>query len=145
MRVRELRVEYRPREDLLFDPDRCLSCPREMATFLFPILEHEPVEVFLVLCLTTKFRLIAYHEMGRGGIDSVLASPRDVFKTVLLANAFSFAVAHNHPSGETTPSPNDHALTRTLAAGATLLDLGFVDHLIVGDQRYFSFKEAGAL
>ena len=146
MRVRELRVEYRPREDLpAFDASCSLNSPRETATFLIPILEREAVEVFLVLCLTTKHQLIAYHEMGRGGVDTVLASPREVFKTALLANASSFVVAHNHPSGDPTPSPNDNALTRTLAAGAILLDLGFVDHVIVGDGRYFSFKEAGAL
>ena len=144
MRIRELRVEYRPREDLP-TLDATLASPRETATFLVPVLEHEPVEVFLVLCLTTKHRLIAYHELGRGGIDSVLASPREIFKIALLSNAAAIVVAHNHPSGDPTPSPNDNALTRTLAAGAILLDLGFLDHVIVGDGCYFSFKETGVL
>ena len=146
MRVRELRIECRPREDLpCIDASGPLSTPRETATFLIPLLEHEPVEVFVVLCLTTKHRLIAYHEVGRGGVDGVMASPREIFKAALLSNASSCVVAHNHPSGDPTPSPNDHALTRTLAAGAMLLDIGFLDHVIVGDGRYFSFKEGGAL
>ena len=145
MLVRELTVQYRVRPDLPAYDDHVLRIPREVAAFLRPILENEPVEVFLVLCLTVKHRPLAYHELGRGGIDSVLASPREIFKIALLANAAAIVVAHNHPSGDPTPSPNDNALTRTLAAGAILLDVGFLDHVIVGDGRYFSFKEMGVL
>ena len=145
MLVRELIVQYRPRPNLPTYDAHILGAPREMAAFLFPILEHESVEVFLVLCLTVKHRLLAFHELGRGAIDKVIVSPRDVFKTVLLANAASFAVAHNHPSGDHTPSPDDTALTRTLAAGATLMSVQFLDHIILGDGRYYSFKEGGSL
>ena len=145
MLVRELTVHYRPRPDLPAYGDQIFSAPRDAAAFLTPILEHEPVEVFLVLCFSTKHQLIAFHELGRGGLHSVLASPREIFKTALLANAAAIVVGHNHPSGDPTPSPDDSALTRRLAAGAVLLDVAFLDHVIVGDGCYYSFKETGGL
>ena len=98
-----------------------------------------------MLCLTVKHQLLAYHELGRGTIDTVSVSPRDVFKTALLANAAAIAVAHNHPSGDPTPSPNDIALTRTLAAGAVLMGIQLLDHIILAEGRYYSFKESGVL
>jgi DNA repair protein RadC len=144
MFVRELRVTYEPRPDLAaIDDQRILNVPRETAAFLVPILENEPVEVFVVVLLTTKHRVLAYHEVARGAIDSVHVSPRDIFKAVLLGNAAALAVGHNHPSGDPTPSPEDCAITRTLSAGATLLGVQFLDHVIVGNGRYYSFKEGG--
>ena len=145
MRVRELIVAYRSGPDLPTYDGAALGTPKEVATLLVPLLEHEAVEVFLVLCLTTRHDLIAYHELGRGGLDSVLSSPREVFKIALLSNAASIIVAHNHPSGDPTPSQNDFALTRALVSGAKLLEVGFLDQVIVGDGRYYSFKEAGML
>ena len=145
MLVRELTVQYRTRPDLPAYDAHILGAPREAAAFLRPILENEPVEVFLVLCLTVKYQLLAYHELGRGTIDTVSVSPRDVFKTALLANAAAIAVAHNHPSGDPTPSANDIALTRTLAAGAVLMGIQLLDHIILAEGRYYSFKESGVL
>ena len=100
MLVRELTVQYRARSDLPAYDAQTFRTPREAATFLRPILENEPVEVFLVLCLTVKHHLLAYHELGRGTIDTVSVSPRDIFKAAQLTNAGAIAVSHNHPSGD---------------------------------------------
>lgn len=146
MRVRELRIEYRPREDLPEVPHDCtFRSPCETASFLIPILEHEPVEVFVVVLLSAKCRVLAFHEVARGTIDSVHASPRDIFKAALLGNAASLVVGHNHPSGDPSPSPDDCALTRVVSAGANILGFHFLDHVIVGDGRYYSFKEGGTI
>lgn len=145
MIVRELIVQYRPRPDLPPLDCRVLTHPRDLAAFIRPILENEPVEVFLVLCLTTKYQVLAFREIGRGTIDKVIVSPREIFQVVLLANAAVLAVAHNHPSGDPTPSPDDMALTRAIAAGATLMSIQFLDHIIWGGDRYYSFKEGGGL
>ena len=145
MIVRELHVEYRARPDLPPSDCRVLTHPRDTAAFVRPLLEHQAVEVFLVLCLTTNHRVLAFHELGRGTISSVTVSPREIFQTALLTNAAAVAVAHNHPSGDPTPSPEDTALTRAIAAGACLIGIQFLDHVIWGEDRYYSFKEGGRL
>ena len=146
MQVRELCVQYRARPDLPpFDYQRVLSNPRELVDFLLPILGQEPVEVFVMVCLTTKFHLLGFHEVARGSIDNVHVAPRDIFKTAILSNAAMFVVAHNHPSGDPTPSPDDVAITRAIAAGAQLMSVPILDHIVIGDGRYFSFKEGGQL
>lgn len=146
MFVRELRVTYEARPDLpASDVSQSLNVPSQAAAFLAPILEKEPVEVFVVVCLNTKHRVLAYRELARGAVAGVHVSPAEVFKTVLLANAPGFLVAHNHPSGDPTPSGDDGALTRRLVAGAELLGLELLDHIVVAADRYYSFKEGGLL
>lgn len=68
-----------------------------------------------------------------------------MFKAALLANAAAIVVSHNHPSGDPTPSPDDVELTRRLAAAGEVLGVPVLDHIIIGDGRYYSFKEAGCL
>ncbi len=148
MRLRELTVRYAVKKDSEGQPivvGRALSNPRETALSLMTVLQDEPSEVFAILCVTTKHRVIAYHEVSRGTIDSTLAHPREVFKAALLANAAAIVVSHNHPSGDPTPSPDDVELTRRLAAAGEVLGVPVLDHIIIGDGRYHSFKEAGCL
>jgi DNA repair protein RadC len=111
--------------------------------FLRNLLDHEAVEVFLILCLNTKHSLLAYHELSRGTLDSTLVHPREVFKAAMLANAASVVLGHNHPSGDPTPSPDDIALTMRLVQAGELLGVRVLDHLILGGDGYHSFKEKG--
>ena len=147
MLVRELTVQYRTRPDLpAFDARRILSKPKDAADFLRPILENEPVEVFLVLCLTTKHRIVAYHEVSRGTIDSTRVHPREVFKIALLANSAAIVLGHNHPSGDPDPSLDDLDLTARLLQAGGLLGIPVLDHIVIGhDGRYYSFKEGARL
>ena len=71
--------------------------------------------------------------------------PRDVFREAMLGAASAVVVFHNHPSGDPTPSPDDVELTRRLAAAGTLMGIDLVDHIVLGDVRYCSFKEMGKL
>lgn len=137
-RVRELTVRYEPvREgmDALFIT-HMLTGPIDAAPLFLTRLEHEPNEVFAMLCLTTRHGVIGYHDVARGALDSVTAAPRDV---ALLANAAAIIVAHNHPSGDPTPSEDDRRMTDRLVAAGELLGVSVLDHIIVGDNRYFSF------
>jgi DNA repair protein RadC len=146
MQVRELCVQYRARPDLPpFDDGRVLTTPQQLVDFLVPILGQESVEVFVMVCLSTKFHLLGFHEVARGSIDNVHVAPRDIFKAAILSNAAMFVVAHNHPSGDPTPSPDDIAITRAISAGAQLMSVPMLDHIVIGDGRYFSFKEGGQL
>jgi DNA repair protein RadC len=147
-RLRELTVRYTLKRDGSGRPvviGRALTTPRDSAAILVPLLQHEPSEVFAILCLSTKRRVIAFHEVSRGSLDSTLVHPREVFKAAILANAGAIIICHSHPSGDPTPSPDDLHLTRQLAAAGTLLGIEVLDHIIVGDGRYVSFREIGHL
>jgi DNA repair protein RadC len=117
--------------------------PSDAIDLIRPRLEHEPVEVCCVLLINTKKRLIGIHEIGRGTLDVCLVHPRDVFKAALLANAAGIIVAHNHPSGDPTPSADDIALNGRLRRCSELIGVELLDFLIVGHGRAFSFKESG--
>jgi DNA repair protein RadC len=144
--VRELTVGYRLRRIRRpVWPDGRLHTPQATAAVLISILRHEPIEVCGILCLSTRLDLLAYHELSRGTLDSTVVHPRDVFRTALLANAASVVVAHNHPTGDPTPSPDDMVLTARLKAAGELLGVPLTDHVIVGSGRYYSFQEAGLL
>ena len=124
---------------------RSAGRPADAAGALMTLLADEPAEVFAILCLTTKHRLIAFHEVSPGILDSTLVHPREVFKAALLANAAAIVAGHNHPSGDPTPSPDDIVLTRRLAAAGEILGVPLLDHVIVGEGRYYSFKEGARL
>lgn len=148
MKLRELTIRYAVRKDHDGQPvvvGREFGRPSDAAAALMPLLQDEPAEVFAILCLTTKHRVIAYHEVSRGTLDSVLVSPREVFTAALLAHAAAIVATHNHPSGDPTPSPDDLDVTRRLAAAGDVLGIPLLDHIIVGDGRYYSFKEVGCL
>jgi len=145
-RLRELTIRYRAKTDGDGRPTvvpRVLSRPADCAAVLADLLRDESCEVFGILCLTTKHRLIAYHEVSRGSLDSTLVHPREVFKAALLANAAAIVLAHNHPSGDPTPSPDDVALTTRLRAVGELIGIDVLDHVVIGDNRYVSFQELG--
>jgi DNA repair protein RadC len=147
-RLRELRVRYSLRKDEKGRPmtmGRILNSPSDAASVLIELLENEPAEVFAILCVTTKHRVIGYHEVSRGTLDSTTAHPREVFKTAVMVNAASILLAHNHPSGDPTPSSDDIQLTRRLIDAGEILGIQVLDHIIVGDGRYVSLRELGRL
>jgi len=95
--LRELTVRYSVKKTDAGEPvvvGRALKSPRESAALLMRLLDDQPTEVFAMLCLSTKHRVIAYHEVSRGTLDSTLVHPREVFKAALLANAAAIIVAH---------------------------------------------------
>lgn len=122
-----------------------VASPREVATLLYQVLAHEPVEVFSVLCLSVKHRVVGYASVSRGTLDSTIVHPREVFRTALMASAASICLVHNHPSGDPRPSPDDDLLTVRLVACGDLMGIEVVDHVIVAEHGYFSYREAGRL
>ncbi len=143
-RVRELVCAYRPLRDLnglvVSVSTLVLNTPRTAAGALAPLLRDEPVEVFAVVCLSTRQRLLS-----RGTRASTPVSIPDVFiPACLTPGTTGLLVLHNHPSGDPIPSGDDVALTTRLRAASVILDLPVLDHLIVGEgDRYYSFREAG--
>ncbi|MFC1601294.1 JAB domain-containing protein [Candidatus Sumerlaeota bacterium] len=111
--------------------------------FAREIIGDRDREVFLVLCLDTKNRLVCLEESSVGAADFAVCVPRDVLKVALLSNATAIIAAHNHPSGDPTPSAEDRRSTEHLKQAAELLGLKFLDHVIVGDGSFFSFAQEG--
>jgi DNA repair protein RadC len=122
-----------------------LSGAEEAYRFLKPRLRDLPHEVFAVIFLNQKHGVLAYRELFRGSIHASSVHPREVVKAVLKENAAAVILAHNHPSGHVSPSPDDLRLTEDLKALLGHLDVRVVDHLIVGGNGYFSFAREGLL
>lgn len=119
--------------------------PGATARYLLPLYSARPVEVFGVLCLDTRHKLIREVEVTTGCLTATLVHPREVFKAALDARAAALVLFHNHPSGDPEPSAEDLALTRRLAAAGTLLGIEVLDHLVIGAGRWVSLKERGVL
>lgn len=144
-RVRELTIQYRPHASGARIDGRKMTSPGAAAAVLTPILETRPDEVFVLLLLDTKRRLIAVHEISKGALDQTLVDPRVVFRACLLANAAAVILAHNHPSGDPTPSLDDLNLTARIAQAGELMAIEVHDHIIIGDERYHSMHEHGQI
>jgi DNA repair protein RadC len=122
-----------------------LRTPREAAAFLLPEFGSRPVEHFGVVLLDSKHRVLRTTVVATGTLNTTIVLPRDVFREAMLSAAAAVVAFHNHPSGDPSPSPDDVELTRRLAAAGTLMGIELVDHIVLGDARYCSFKEAGRL
>jgi DNA repair protein RadC len=122
-----------------------LRSPGDAAAHLMPAFAARPVEQFGVVLLDTKHHVIRTTVLSIGNLNTAVIEPRDVFREAALGAAAAIVVFHNHPSGDPTPSPDDVELTRRLAAAGVLMGIDLVDHIILGDARYCSFKELGRL
>jgi len=112
---------------------------------LCPLARGLDREHFWRLDLDSRRRLIGCELVSVGSLDASIVHPREVFKGALLNNAHSVMVGHYHPSQDMRPSAEDRQVTRQLQLAGCLLGVELVDHLIVTDDRYFSFKKAKLL
>lgn len=124
---------------------RCVNSPQISAEILMPLLQQRRREHFLILLLTTKKNIIGYHEVSVGSLNASIVHPREIFNVPLRESAASIILAHNHPSGDPTPSQEDLEVTRRLVEAGNILGIHITDHLIIGDGCYFSFKQKGLL
>lgn len=122
-----------------------ISSPGDGANFLMPRLRHETQEKFIVMSLNTKNRIIKIEQVAQGSLTSAVVHPREVYHSAIVNHAACILVAHNHPSGDPYPSAQDRDLTRALDEAGKVLGIPLLDHLVIGDARYYSFKEHGDL
>ncbi|WP_107838310.1 JAB domain-containing protein [Metasolibacillus meyeri] len=123
--------------------DYAVRGPEDFANIAIKFIGDEDREIFLVACLSTKNQIQSLHRCHIGSLNASIVSPREVFKTAFLQNAASIIVAHTHPSGVCTPSPEDIAVTQRLKDAGELLGVELLDHLIVCTDNYLSLKEKG--
>lgn len=107
--------------------------------------QEEAQEVFGILILNTKNKIVAVHEISRGTLNSSSVHPREVFKPAVLHNAAAIICFHNHPSGDPEPSRDDIEVTKRLVEAGKIMGIEVLDHIIVGEDRYVSLKETSPL
>jgi len=98
-----------------------------------------------VIPLDGKNQVLGFHVVSVGTLTASLVHPREVYKLAVLANAAAIVVVHNHPSGHPEPSAEDQAITLRLKEAGELLGIKLLDHVIIGDGRYFSFTDQNLL
>lgn len=102
-------------------------------------------ENFLVIFLNVRNKVLGYKVLFTGTVDSAIVHPREVFKEAINASSSKILLVHNHPSGHLEPSPQDLMITDNLCSAGKMMKIPVVDHLIVSNTDYFSFKEHGIL
>lgn len=133
--------------------ERRLSCAeatllnnhKEAARYCWLKLVRRQREVFAVMALSAKGRLLGYHELFQGTIDHTPMYPREIARYALIKNAACLIVAHNHPSGDPTPSERDVESTRQLQQILQLVGVVLIDHIVVGAKECVSMAQAGLL
>ena len=141
--VKEKSVNYQTSE---FDT-RSISSPASVYMIATEVLHLDTAseEYFYIIMLNTKNRINGIAEISHGDLSSSIAHPREVFKLAMLANAASIICIHNHPSGEPEPSNNDKEITNRLVEAGDILGIKVHDHIIIGEDRYFSLKQQGLM
>jgi DNA repair protein RadC len=109
--------------------------------YFFPALNGLKKEVFITLLLDTKLKLIRHVKVSEGILNQSLIHPREVFKEAVKESAFAIILTHNHPSGDPTPSEQDIEITKKLKQASEILEISLLDHVIIGNGKYFSMKE----
>lgn len=145
-------VDHVPIVELAFEKKACEHFPSEKLTTAIQAAEFirkhwgcKPVEYFLVVALSSDNRVLAVQEASKGGFSNTQVDPRVVFGGALMSGAAALILAHNHPSGNNTPSQMDHQMTAHLAKGAQFLGLTILDHIIVSRTGFYSFAEHGEM
>ncbi len=120
-----------------------VTSPDAAARVLVPAFDGADRERCVAALLDTKHRLRAVVTVSVGSIDHTFMSPREVLRDALLANASAVVLAHNHPSGDPTPSRDDEAITRRLMRAGELVGVEVLDHLVIGADRWISLARRG--
>jgi DNA repair protein RadC len=117
----------------------------DVASFLLPLMGSLKKERFLLLLLDKRNAISEVMDIEYGTVDQANPYIRDIIQVAIRYNAPSIIVAHNHPSGSTTPSEPDKRFTKSLMMAAQATGISFFDHIIIGDNRYFSFADEGLI
>jgi DNA repair protein RadC len=120
-----------------------ITSPTDAANLLMPEMARLEQEHLRVLLLDTKNRVLDSPTIYIGNVNASIIRPAEVFREAIKVNATALVVAHNHPSGDPTPSPEDVQVTRTLVEAGKMLGIELLDHIIIGQQKFVSLKERG--
>lgn len=119
--------------------------PDTIADYYMEQMRHEEQEIMICMMLNTKNQLLGETVISRGTVNASLVSPRDLILAAFRFRAVFIIIVHNHPSGDPKPSRDDLDITKRIQAACSLVDIPLLDHIIIGDQRYISFRQEGML
>jgi DNA repair protein RadC len=117
--------------------------PADVFKLLKPLIGDKKKEHFVLLSLDTKNHIINLDTISIGSLNVSLAHPREIFQTAIKNSAATIILAHNHPSGDSSPSDNDLRITKRLSEISKLLGIRLIDHIIIGQNGYYSFSDQG--
>jgi DNA repair protein RadC len=128
-----------------FEDRPFLGSPQKVYAYLKDDLEMLDQEHFVVLYLDTKGHLIQKMQLFKGSLNASLIHQREIFKHAVKLSAASFIMVHNHPTGDASPSVQDIRVTKIMVKASELMDIQVLDHVIIGKNQFYSFKEHGNL
>lgn len=128
------------KEKTLELPINKINSPQSAAFIFEQYLKNLDKEHFVVMCLNAKNIITNLSTVSIGTLTGSIVHPREVFKTAILSNSECIVVAHNHPSGDPTPSQEDINITERLEQAGKMLGIHIMDHIIIGNDRWYSFR-----
>lgn len=126
-------------------PGQVIRTPGDVFNILKERMRYYDREHFKAVYLNTKHHVITVETISIGSLNSSLVHPRELFKNSIKRSASALILAHNHPSGDPTPSPEDIEITRRLVEAGNIIGIQVLDHIIVGDDSFISLKEYGSI
>ena len=143
-RINIVTIKMEKVKRMLVENKKIIS-PKEVYKIVAEYLKGVDREHLVLLTLDTKNVITSITTVSIGSLNTSIVHPREVFKTAILSNASSIILAHNHPSGDATPSKEDINITDRIKESGKILGIDLLDHLIIGDDSYISLKEKGIL
>lgn len=139
-------IEFGHRLSLFTEEGRpSIGGPQDVSNLLMPDLRYQKKEHLKSILLDTKNKVLAIKTVSVGDLSSSIVHPREVYKDAVIASAASIIVAHNHPSGDPTPSAEDVAVTKRLIQSGEIMGIDLLDHIVLGDGKFVSLKERGLI
>jgi len=133
--------EFNKRYSLPSKAGKPITCAKDVYEYACGRILDKNKEQFMILHLDSKNRVIKDEIVSIGTLNASLIHPREVFKSAIKESVNSIILVHNHPSGDPSPSSEDEAITRRLVDAGKLLDITVLDHVIVGDEKWWSWKD----
>ena len=121
-----------------------ISSPNDVLTYFKDMEDLRQEEIRLIM-LNTKNKIIAHKTISKGTINASIVTPREIFSPAIKMMASSIILVHNHPSADVTPSSEDKNITEIVARSGKLINIKLLDHIIIGKNKIYSFKEAGLI
>mgnify|MGYP000389870208 FL=1 len=144
-RVALAAIEFHRRGQALFAKSPTITSSNDIFKLMSPVLTDLEVEEAWVLFLNHGSKLIRKRRISIGGLSATQVDVRVILKEALLCNAVAFCLIHNHPSGNINPSASDDRLTRMVFEAGNTLNIKLLDHIIVGNDKYFSYADEGRI
>ncbi|WP_353106340.1 RadC family protein [Acetoanaerobium noterae] len=122
-----------------------ISSPQDIGNVYMEELRYKKKEIFRVVLLNTKNVIIGSKDISEGSLNASIVHPREVFLEAIKKSANKMILMHNHPSGDPTPSSEDINITKRLISAGQIVGIEILDHVIIGDGNFYSFKENGQI